>query len=495
VNRPTGARRKHFRRDDLDELAAAAMQEYGLVPEFNQDVRRQLDQIKAPSNESGEGIRDLRALLWCSIDNEDSRDLDQLTVCEPLKNGDVKILVSIADVDTLVRKDTPIDMHARTNTTSVYTSARIFPMLPERLSTDFTSMNPDEERLSMVTEMTITKNGELKASDIYRARVHNKAKLDYDSVSDWIDGKAALPRAAAAVHGMEQQLKVQDSVAQQLRARRKEQGSLEFQTFQPKAIFDGDKVVEIRQQVQNRARQIIEEFMIATNGVTARFLAGKRRSSLRRVVRSPERWARIVEVAAEYGEKLPLDPDAKALEAFLAKQRKRDPLRFPDLSLVIVKLMGAGEYVVEIPGGPAIGHFGLAVRDYAHSTAPNRRFPDLVTQRLLKAALNGSPAPYSNAELAKLAEHCSAQEDAANKVERRMRKSEAALLLQTRIGDTFDGVVTGVAKGNTWVRVFAPPAEGLLRTRVGLRVGQVVKVRLDETDVERGFIDFELLQG
>jgi exoribonuclease II len=484
--------RRLYRRSDLDELAAEAMQEYGLLPEFNADVRRQLEHIAGPSTEQGADIRDLRRMLWCSIDNEDSRDLDQLTVCEPQKDGSVRILVAIADVDTLVHKDTPIDLHARTNTTSVYTSARIFPMLPERLSTDLTSMNPDEERLAMVTSMLIDGAGTVQASEVFRARVHNKAKLDYDSVSAWIDSQADLPPAAAQVPGMEQQLRTQDAVAQQLRARRREKGALEFQTFQPRAVFDGDKVVEIRQQVQNRARQLIEEFMIATNGVTALFLSGRKRASLRRVVRSPERWARIVEVAAELGERLPELPDALALETFLARQRARDPLRFPDLSLTIVKLMGSGEYVVEVPGGPVIGHFGLAVRDYSHSTAPNRRFPDLVTQRLLKAALKNVPAAYGHAELATLAAHCTEQEDAANKVERRMRKSEAALLLQSRVGEHFDGVVTGVAKGNTWVRIFAPPAEGKLMSRTPLRVGQKVRVRLDATDVERGFIDFEL---
>lgn len=493
MNVRTPQRRQHYQRSDLDELAAAAMREHGLLPDFSSDVRRHLERIKAPGDERGDGIRDLTRLLWCSIDNEDSRDLDQLTVAEPLNDGSVRIQVAIADVDVLVRKDTPIDLHARTNTTSVYTSARIFPMLPEKLSTDFTSMNPDEERMSMVTDMVFRRDGRLEHAEVYRARVHNKAKLDYDSVSDWIDGKADLPQAAAVVQGMEQQLRVQDSMAQQLRANRREKGALEFQTFQPRAVFDGERVVEIRQQVQNRARQIIEEFMIATNGVTANFLAARKRASVRRVVRSPERWARIVEVAAEYGEKLPIEPDSLALEHFLARQRKRDPLRFPDLSLVIVKLMGSGEYVVEVPGGPVIGHFGLAVRDYSHSTAPNRRFPDLITQRLLKAALTGERAPYSHAELGTLAAHCTDQEDAANKVERQMRKSEAALLLQTRVGDSFDGVVTGVSKGNTWVRIFAPPAEGMLMTREAMRVGQKVRVRLQSTDVERGFIDFEVI--
>ncbi len=469
------------------------MQERKLLPSFSSEVMRQLENIQGPSQEQGAGIQDLRSLLWCSIDNDDSRDLDQLTVSEPHKDGSARILVAIADVDTLVRKDTPIDLHARTNTTSVYTSARIFPMLPEKLSTDFTSMNPGEDRLALVTDMHIKADGTVARADIYRARVHNHAKLAYDSVADWIEGRAPLPQAAAGVRGMEQQLKTQDAVAQQLRAVRREHGSLEFQTFQPKALFEGEQVVDIRQQEQNRARQIIEEFMIATNGATALFLAGKRRASMRRVVRSPERWARIVEVAAEYGEKLPPDPDSSALEQFLLRQRKKDPLRFPDLSLTIIKLMGAGEYVVEVPGGPKLGHFGLAVRDYSHSTAPNRRFPDLITQRLLKAALVDAPAPYSNTELATLATHCSQQEDAANKVERQMRKSEAALLLQSRVGQSFDGVVTGVAKGNTWVRIFAPPAEGMLLTRQPVRVGQRVRVRLQSTNVERGFIDFEHL--
>jgi exoribonuclease II len=484
---------REHQRQELADLAVVAMRERGLEPFFSNAAMKQLEGINGPSDEGGVGIQDLRALLWCSIDNDDSRDLDQLTVSETLPDGSVRILVAIADVDTLVAKDSPIDQHARINTTSVYTSARIFPMLPEKLSTDFTSMNPGEDRLSVVTAMTFKADGTLVHSTVFRARVHNKAQLAYDSVSDWIDGQGPLPKAAAMVPGLDAQIRTQDSVAQQLRANRREHGALEFQTFQPKAQFDGERVTGVRQQVQNRARQLIEEFMIATNGVTAQFLAGKRRASIRRVVKSPEKWARIVEVAAEYGEKLPLDPDPLALEHFLARQRKRDPLRFPDLSLVIIKLMGSGEYVVEIPGGPKIGHFGLAVRDYAHSTAPNRRYPDLITQRLIKAALADVRSPYSNADLAHLAAHCTAQEDDSNKVERRMRKSEAAMLLQGMIGRIFDGVITGIAKGNTWVRVFEPPAEGLLRTRASLRVGDKVRAKLVSTNVERGFIDFDHL--
>ena len=482
-------------KEELAELAVIAMRERGLAPEFSRAAHDQLREIDGPSEEDGAGIVDLTGLPWCSIDNDDSRDLDQLTVSEVLQDGSVRIMVAIADVDTLVEKNSPIDRHAQINTTSVYTSARIFPMLPEKLSTDLTSLNPNQVRVATVTEMVFQPDGTLARSHITRARVRNKAQLAYDAVSAWIDGQGPLPEAADRVPGMDQQLRTQDSVAQQLRANRREQGALEFQTLQPRAEFDGEQVVAIRQQVQNRARQLIEEFMVATNGVTARFLAGKKRPAIRRVVRSPERWARIAEVAAERGWQLPPDPDSAALEQFLAAERRRDPLRFPDLSLVIVKLMGRGEYVVERPGGPAIGHFGLAVRDYSHSTAPNRRYPDLITSRLLKAALADAKSPYSHTELEMLANRCTQQEDAANKVERQMRKSEAAMLLEARIGDEFDGVVTGESKGNTWVRVFDPPAEGKLLVARGrdVKVGDRLRARLLSTNVERGFIDFEMI--
>lgn len=472
------------------------MTERGLEPEFSARVERQLASITGPGRaDAGEDVFDLTGLLWCSIDNDDSLDLDQLTVCEVLggkAGGKVKMLVAIADVDALVKKDSPIDKHARVNTTSVYTSARVFPMLPERLSTDLTSLNANQDRLAVVTEMVFNPDASLAGSTVYRARVRNKAKLAYDAVSAWIDGAGALPDAAAAVRGMDVQLRTQDALAQRLRVRRHVEGSLEFETFQPRAVFEGEQVVDIVQQVQNRARQLIEEVMVATNGCTARYLASKGGISLRRVVRSPERWLRIVGVAAEYGETLPNEPDSKALEAFLAKRHKADPLRFPDLSLVIVKLMGRGEYVVERPGGPPIGHFGLAVRDYTHSTAPNRRYPDLITLRLLKAALLNKKSPYSNTELNALAAHCTQQEDAAQKVERRMRKSEAALLLETRIGQHFEAIVTGSASDGVWVRVFSPPAEGKLVNGVSAphKVGDQVRVKLVSANVERGFIDF-----
>jgi exoribonuclease-2 len=481
----------HHHRADLVRIATSAMSERGLQPEFSASVEQQLASIAGPGHETDPTLHDLTGLLWCSIDNDDSLDLDQLTVSEALPDGAVRLWVAIADVDALVKKDTPIDTHARTNTTSVYTSARIFPMLPERLSTNLTSLNFNQDRLALVTEMVFNADASLAGSTVYRARVRNKAKLAYDAVSAWIDGESPLPPGVAAVPGMEQQLRIQDAVAQQLRARRRTAGSLEFETFQPHVVFDGEKVVDIRLQVHNRARQLIEEFMIATNGCTARYLAHRGDASLRRVVRSPERWLRIVGVAKEYGETLPPEPDSKALEAFLAKRHKVDPLRFPDLSLVIVKLMGRGEYVVEAPAGVPVGHFGLAVRDYTHSTAPNRRFPDLITARLLKAALLDQPPPYSITELGTLALHCTRQEDAAQKVERQMRKSEAALLLESHVGQHFDAIVTGSAAKGVWVRVFNPPAEGKLAgAAVSLNVGAKVRVRLVSTNVERGFIDF-----
>jgi len=488
----------HRPRTDLIRIATEAMVERGLEPEFPAGVQQQLASITGAGRDADARIRDLTALPWCSIDNDDSLDLDQLTACEVLADGAVKILVAVADVDALVKKGSPIDAHARFNTTSVYTSARVFAMLPERLSTDLTSLNPGQDRLALVTEMVVAEDASITETSVHRATVRNQAKLAYDAVSAWIDGAGALPDAAGAVPGMDAQLRTQDEVAQRLRARRHAQGSLEFETFQPRAVFEGERVVDIRQQVQNRARQLIEELMIATNGCTARFLASAGGASLRRVVRSPERWLRIAEVAAKYGESLPTAPDSRALEAFLAKRHKADPLRFPDLSLVIVKLMGSGEYVVEQAGGTAIGHFGLAARDYTHSTAPNRRFPDLITSRMLKATLAGSPSPYSLAELEALAVHCTQQEDAAQKVERRMRKSDAALLLESQVGQRFDAIVTGHSMSDTWVRIFTPPAEGKLVGRElerdrELEVGQQVRVKLVATNVERGFIDFVLV--
>ena len=484
------AQQPFHQRSDLIEIARRAMVEHDLEPDFSPPVQAELDRITGAAPTAGEGVRDLRGLLWCSIDNDDSRDLDQLSVSESLSGGAVRVFVAIADVDAVVKKDTATDQHARHNTTSVYTAAEIFPMLPEKLSTDVTSLNENEDRLAVVVEMTIAADGSLGDSAVYRAAARNRAKLAYDAVAAWLDGGPA-PDPITRVRGMDEQLRVQDAVAQKLRARRFEEGALDLETLQPKAIFDGETVVALREEPHNRARQLIEDFMIAANGVTARFLAGKGFASLRRVVRSPERWQRIVDVAKELGEHLPPEPDSKALSDFLAKRRKADPDRFPDLSLVIVKLMGAGEYVVERPGEAVAGHFGLAVKDYTHSTAPNRRFPDLITQRLLKAVLAGRPTLYAEGELEELAVHCTGQEDAADKVERQVRKSAAALLLEKRVGEQFNAIVTGVSEKGTWVRVFDPPVEGkLVHGSEGLEVGKRLRVKLIMTDVERGFIDF-----
>jgi exoribonuclease-2 len=483
---------RKFGKSDLVNIAIDAMQFNGLEPDFSFEVEKQVASIKGAARESGSDILDLTSLLWCSIDNDDSLDLDQLTACEAQADLSVIIYVAIADVDSLVKKNSPVDNHARNNTTSVYTSAKVFPMLPLRFSTDLTSLNPDQNRLALVTIMKIDAHGVVISSTVERALVKNKAKLAYDAVSAWIEGGSDLPLAASVVPGMGDQLRCQDRVAQKLRLQRHKKGSLEFQTFQPQAVFEGERVVEIKQQEQNRARQLIEEFMIATNACTAHFLADRGGASLRRVVRSPERWMRIVEVANEYGYSLPYEPSSRALEIFLAARHKADPLRFPDLSLVIIKLMGSGEYVVEIPGEESFGHFGLAEQDYTHSTAPNRRYPDLITLRMMKALLTNSPAPYGINELEYLAAHCTRQEDAARKVERRVHKSEAALLLVTMIGSHFDAIVTGHSVKGTWVRIVKPPAEGRLMRKIGkIKVGQEITVKLVLADVERGFIDFE----
>ncbi len=476
---------------ELARIATGVMLVRGLEPDFPKEVQHQLSQIQGPASEHDPQIRDLRDLLWCSIDNDDSKDLDQITVSETLSGGRVRIWVGVADVDALIKKDTPIDLHALINSRSVYTSARIFPMLPLRLSTNLTSLNPDEDRLAIVNEMVFSADGVIEHSAIYRGWVRNKAQLEYDAISDWIEGSRDLQEVAKNIPGMAEQLITQDKLAQKLRVIRHERGSLEFDMFQPRAIFDGNTIADLQQQAHNRARQLIEEFMIATNGCTAQFLAKKGIYSMRRVVRSPERWLKIVDVALKLGTKLPQQPDSQALENFLAKQHREHPLVFPDLSLVIVKLMGSGEYIVERPGDEAVGHFGLAVTDYMHSTAPNRRYPDLITLRLIKAALVNQKPPYSVEELHELAFHCTSQEDAAKKVERQMRKSEAAMLLHSRIGERFKGVVSGVTDLGTWVRIFQPPAEGKLMGPIPhLAVGDLLEVKLVSTHVQRGFIDF-----
>jgi VacB/RNase II family 3'-5' exoribonuclease len=477
--------------NQLKSIAHRIMIERGLLPDFSAAVMAELNAVAQAPAAVGSAIRDLRDLLWASIDNDTSRDLDQLSVAEPMTGGAVKILVAIADVDATVKQRSAIDGHAKTNTTSVYTAAAIFPMLPEKLSTDLTSLGENQERLAIVIEMLVGADGTVRQSDIYRAAVRNRAKLAYNSVAAWLEGSAPVPPRILAVPGLDSQIEIQDRAAQAMRRLRYQHGALTLQTPEAEAVFDGDALSDLEPAEANRAKELIEDFMVAANGVTARYLAQKGFPSLRRVLRSPERWSRIVTLADALGEALPAEPNGEALARFLTKRRREDPARFQDLSLSVVKLLGRGEYVLELPGQKAKGHFGLAVNDYTHSTAPNRRFPDLATQRLLKAAISKEPPPYGNDELNALASHCTAQEVNAAKVERQVNKSAAALLLASRIGERFDGLVTGASEKGTWVRISHPATEGkVVRGSQGLDVGDRVRVELVHTDVERGFVDF-----
>jgi len=475
----------------LDSIARRAMVAHGLLPDFSPDVLAETTALVEPAVADGSEIRDLRSLLWASIDNDTSRDLDQLSVAEAMPSGALKIYVAIADVDATVKRRSAIDGHAQTNTTSVYTAAEIFPMLPAKLSTDLTSLGQDSDRLAIVVEMVVDANGVVGQSDVYRATVRNRAKLAYNSVAAWLDGTGPEPAPITKVPGLDQNLRLQDRIAQAMKNRRHRNGALSLETIEARPVFDGDSLRDLQADQKNRATELIEDFMIGANGVTARYLEQKGFPALRRVLRSPERWARIVELARDEGGRLPANPDSTALQEFLDEQRQADPVHFPDLSLSVVKLLGRGEYVLDFPGQPAAGHFGLAVNDYTHSTAPNRRFPDLITQRLLKAALSGTPSPYSSDELNDLAGHCTDQEDNAAKVERQVRKSAAALLLESRVGERFDGIVTGASDKGTWVRIERPAAEGrVVRGYKGFDVGDHVTVELVDTDVERGFVDF-----
>lgn len=483
-------------RSRLRSIARRAMIERGFEPDFSPAVKAAANESAAATAQGDPSIRDLRDLLWASVDNDDSRDLDQLSYAEPLADGAVKVLVAIADVDALVTRDSPVDRHAAKNTTSIYTAAQIFPMLPEVLSTDRTSLAASQERMAVVMEMVVAADGTVGAADIYRAVVLNRAKLAYNSVAAWLEGTAPAPPPVAQVAGMDEQLGLQDRVAQAMRSVRRQHGALSLDTAQARAVFDGESLSDLAPDEGNRAKRLIEDLMIAANGVSARFLEDHNFPSLRRVLREPKRWDRIVALAAALGTGLPAEPDARALDEFLRARRAAAPERFADLSLSVVKLLGSGEYALGLPGERATGHFGLAVRDYTHSTAPNRRFPDLITQRLLKAALAGQSFPYTTDELSALAQHCTLQEDNAQKVERQVQKSAAALLLSSRIGEQWDAMVTGASDKGTWVRIRRPHVEGKLVVGfAALDVGETLRVQLVHTDVERGFIDFKRVEG
>lgn len=468
------------------------MRARGFDPRFPPDVQQQVSVIQRqpPAVAPGGDVHDLRNLLWSSIDNDDSRDLDQIEVAEQLAGGATRIFVGIADVDGIVPKGSAIDGYASREATSVYTGVRIFPMLPEPLSTGITSLLEGADKLSVVTEYTVDADGQIQSSDIYRAVVRNKAQLAYAGVGDWLQGGPAPPKIAASTD-LQAQLRLQDQAASKLRKQRFLHGALNIESTEVRPVMSGDQIVGITDQQKNRASNLIEELMIAANEAVARMFEAKKVSSIRRVVKTPERWDRIVELAAQHGGHLPAQPDPKALNDFLMKRKAEDPDHFADVSLIVVKLMGPGEYVLERPGDPSTGHFGLAVQDYTHSTAPNRRFADIVTQRLVKSVLSKTRSPYSDDELTTIAQNCTEKQDAARKVERDMTKRISAMALKNSIGKIFDAIVTGATPHGTFVRVLKPHIEGMLVSgQKGVDVGDRLRVRLVNTDPQRGYIDF-----
>jgi VacB/RNase II family 3'-5' exoribonuclease len=478
---------------DLHAAARAALRKYDLSPDIPASATQQLAALPPWLPSGDPTVTDLRALLWSSIDDDTSRDLDQIEVAEAVTGGTL-VRVGIADVDTLVTAGSALDQSAARNATTVYTGVETFPMLPLELSTDRTSLAPGQDRPAIVLEYTVMQDGSTTAARVYRALVRNQAQLAYDSVSAWLAGKGPAPGPVSASPPLAAQLRLQSEAAQRLRARRAQRGALDLETIEATPVVDDGHVVALRVVQPGAARDLIEDFMIAANATIATFLATKGRAAIRRVVRVPRRWSRIVELARQEGAVLPEAPDGHALAAFLDARRAADPAHFPDLSLAVIKLLGPGEYAVEPAGAPSIGHFGLAAPDYTHGTAPNRRYADLVTERLLKAAVSGAAAPYTDAELADIAAHCTLQEDNARRAERLVHKQAAAVLLASRIGNVFDAVVTGVTDDGTFARIVAPPVEGRIMTSARhLDVGDDVRVRLLSTDPMRGFIDFQAL--
>jgi len=483
----------HSNHYDLAALAREEMIARGFTPDFSPEVLRQVAALRAhPALPPADGaVRDLRSLLWSSIDNDTSRDLDQIEVAERLPSGAIRIRIGIADVDSDVPKDSAIDRHAAANCNTVYTGVKNFPMLPDDLSTDLTSLNEHADRLSVVVELTVAADGSAQDGSAYRAIVRNAAQLAYSSVGPWLEGQGAAPGKVASSEDLQAQLRLQDEAAQALRAQRHRLGALDLDRPETEPVISDGHVTGIKPRFRNRASELIEDFMVAANGVIARMLRDNHISSLRRVVKTPERWDRIVELAARTGDTLPGDPDSGALNQYLMKRRAEDPVHYSDLSLAVVKLMGPGEYVLERPGDTAVGHFALAVHDYTHSTAPNRRFADLVSQRLVKSVLAKQPAPYGDAELEVVARNCTFKEDAERTGARAMNTRIAAGAMHDRIGEVFAAVVTGVSPKGTFVRALSPPVEGrLMRGEHGLDVGDQIRVKLLNADPQRGFIDF-----
>ncbi len=481
---------------NLVAAAHASMIEHGFNPDFPAGADAELATIQAQSSspqpgDSASDFKDLRELLWSSIDNDTSKDLDQIEWAEQLHDGRIRVLVGVADVDGRVPKGTIIDSHARTETTSVYTGVKVFPMLPTELSEGITSLNEDEDRAAIVIEFKVDAQGNASDGTAYRALVRNRAQLAYNSVGAWLEGNAATPAKIAANAELAAQLRLQDKASQAMEGSRFQHGALDLETIETRPVTLGGDVIELARLQKNRATSLIEEFMVAANGVMARTFDEARVASIRRVVRTPKRWERIVQLADGLGTTLPAEPDSKALNDFLLAQKGKDPDHFPDLSLAVIKLLGPGEYVLVKPSDPPIGHFGLAVQDYTHSTAPNRRFPDMVAQRLLKALLGKRAQPYSEDDLNTIAQRCTEMENAARKVEREMAKRIAAVVLRPRIGQNFRAIVTGVNQYGTFVRALDPHVEGMLvRGGHGLDVGDRLTVKLINTDPQHGFIDF-----
>lgn len=479
---------------DLHAAARAALRRYDLDPTFPPEAAKQLAALQpwSPSREH-EPLTDLRDQLWSSIDDDTSKDLDQIEVAEVVSGG-TRVRVAIADVDALVPRGSPLDQAAARNATSVYTGVETFPMLPPQLSTDWTSLAPGQDRPALVVEFIVESDGSTTAGTVYRGLVRNHAQLTYNAIGAWLAGTGPAPQAIGASPALAAQLRLQHDTARCLRQYRMQRGALELETIEATPVVEDSHVVALRPVQPGAARDLIEDFMIAANATIATYLRSKGRTAIRRVVRAPARWPRIVQLARAQGGSLPDAPDARALAGFLAARRAADPARFPDLSLAVIKLLGPGEYVVEAAGQPGSGHFGLAAPDYTHGTAPNRRYADLVTERLLKATASNGPAPYADTNLTTIAAHCTAQEDNARRAERVVHKEAAALLLAPQIGHVFDAVVTGVTENGTFARVFAPPVEGrVMSSPRRLDVGDQVRVRLVATDPARGFIDFVAL--
>lgn len=480
---------------DLVARAEIEMEKSGFLFAFEPSVKKEIRTLEKYQHKIDSQAKDLRSLLWSSIDNMDSKDLDQVEYCEQLNDGSVKTMVAIANVDAYVHKGSAIDRHAYTNTTSVYTGVITYPMLPDELSFDLTSLVENEVREAIIIELIVDTKGDITHSDVYKGIILNHAKLDYKTVGEWLAKGGKPPEQISSVAGLAEQLLLQSQVKQRIYKKRQEEGSLYLTTIEAIPITVKGEVLDLELVEENPARDLIENFMVVGNIAVSHALEKQGFPSLKRIVKTPERWDKIVQVAAQYNESLPQQPDAKALAKFLLQRKEADPDTFPDLSLTIVKLLGRGEYTVEAPGQKDEGHFALAVRDYTHATAPNRRYPDLVMQRLLKAAIAGGQSPYSLEELNEIAANCTERENAAKKLERTMHKVAAAVMLSKHIGSVYQGIITGVTGGGTYVRIFKPPVEGkVIEGDHGLDVGDKVKVQLVSTDPERAFIDFAVVR-